>query len=41
MPSKHVPYFKPGKELKDLINTVADEDVEAVLAQADPAPVAS
>jgi integration host factor subunit beta len=30
VPSKKIPYFKPGKELKELINRVAaDEDDEA------------
>lgn len=26
VPSKQIPYFKPGKELKDLINTSSDDD---------------
>lgn len=25
VPSKKIPYFKPGKELKDLINTTSEE----------------
>src|SRR6185503_790694 len=29
VPPKRVPYFKPGKELKDLINRVADSEVPA------------
>jgi integration host factor subunit beta len=33
VPPKRVPYFKPGKELKDLINKEADE--------AEPTPAAS
>ena len=43
VPSKHVPYFKPGKELKDLINANAGEDAERVAPEAEPdtAPVAS
>src|ERR687885_901582 len=39
IPAKRVPYFKPGKELKELINE--DEDGEqrnAAEAQAAPAP---
>ena len=40
VPSKQVPYFKPGKELKDLINAATVEDLdEAVEAVSDPAPV--
>jgi len=38
VPPKHVPYFKPGKELKDLINQA--ESATADGARADtPAPV--
>ena len=29
VPPKRVPYFKPGKELKDLINRESDDDVLA------------
>ena len=29
VPPKRVPYFKPGKELKDLINKESDDDVLA------------
>ena len=29
MPPKKVPYFKPGKELKDLINRIPDSVLEA------------
>ena len=33
VPSKKIPYFKPGKELKELINkTLADLDAEAATA---------
>lgn len=39
VPPKRVPYFKPGKELKDLINH-ADEPVEAAPG-AGPEPAAS
>jgi integration host factor subunit beta len=28
VPSKQIPYFKPGKELKDLINSPAGSDSE-------------
>ncbi len=38
VPSKQVPYFKPGKELKDLINAGTPEDLAAPAAE--PAPVA-
>lgn len=42
VPSKQVPYFKPGKELKDLINTSATDEVAADgLGAPDPASVAS
>ena len=39
MPPKRVPYFEPGKELKDLINREADaaETAEAVVTGT-PAP---
>ena len=42
VPPKKVPYFKPGKELKDLINREA-EAAEAAAAPTDPAvpPAAS
>jgi len=29
VPEKRIPYFKPGKELKDLLNGHAREDVDA------------
>jgi integration host factor subunit beta len=32
VPPKQVPYFKPGKELKDLINQAADGDVAQPLS---------
>jgi integration host factor subunit beta len=35
VPSKRIPYFKPGKELKDLING-DDERVARSLASAEP-----
>ena len=41
VPSKQVPYFKPGKELKDLLNAgVADEGDPQAAAAPDPATVA-
>ncbi len=41
VPSKQVPYFKPGKELKDLLNAgVADEADPQAAAAPDPATVA-
>ncbi|BCS34198.1 DNA-binding protein HU 1 [Luteitalea sp. TBR-22] len=40
VPSKQVPYFKPGKELKDLINASTADDLDETVAPAhDPAPV--
>jgi integration host factor subunit beta len=33
VPPKRVPYFKPGKELKDLINKEAEEPVDASASQ--------
>ena len=42
MPPKHVPYFKPGKELKDLINrTPTGDDSQSVEPEVDAAPVAA
>ncbi|MBA2355151.1 MAG: integration host factor subunit beta [Acidobacteria bacterium] len=38
VPPKHVPYFKPGKELKDLINVPTEVDPDRVGTVADPAP---
>lgn len=40
VPSKQVPYFKPGKELKDLINASTADPDEVVAPAADPATVA-
>jgi len=34
VPPKRVPYFKPGKELKDLINHAEAEEAAAALAKA-------
>jgi len=41
VPPKHVPYFKPGKELKDLINVLTDVEPGPAGTVAEPAPVAS
>jgi integration host factor subunit beta len=41
VPSKQVPYFKPGKELKDLINASTIDDLVETVAEPDPASVAS
>jgi integration host factor subunit beta len=38
VPSKRIPYFKPSKELKDLVNTSSSGDAPAA---ATPAPDAS
>jgi hypothetical protein len=38
VPPKQVPYFKPGKELKDLINSVEAEAPPAPAAPETPAP---
>ncbi len=32
VPEKRIPYFKPGKELKDLINAAAPDDAPASLS---------
>jgi integration host factor subunit beta len=37
VPPKRVPYFKPGKELKDLINR--DDDAPVASSSGTPAPV--
>ena len=39
VPPKKVPYFKPGKELKDLLNRDAEADgqADAATPSADPA----
>ena len=39
VPPKQVPYFKPGKELKDLINGIEAEAPQVPPAPADPAPL--
>ena len=39
VPSKRIPYFKPSKELKDLVNTSAGGDGQAAAAPA-PEPAA-
>jgi integration host factor subunit beta len=36
VPSKRIPYFKPSKELKDLVNT-SGNDGQPPAAPADPA----
>ena len=41
VPPKRVPYFKPGKELKDLINRVADGDVHCRRRRSVTAPAAA
>ncbi len=38
IPAKRVPYFKPGKELKELINEEAGGDGSATPAAASPEP---
>jgi integration host factor subunit beta len=34
VPSKRIPYFKPSKELKDLVNNSANADGQATAAPA-------
>ncbi len=43
VPPKRVPYFKPGKELKDLINRESDDDVLATspAGSSSPSPASS
>jgi integration host factor subunit beta len=41
VPPKRVPYFKPGKELKDLINRESDGDVLATSPAGSSSPVSS
>jgi integration host factor subunit beta len=36
VPAKRIPYFKPGKELKELINTAAAEARNAMAAAPSP-----
>ena len=40
VPPKRVPYFKPGKELKDLINSGAGADAAPAAQAPEPAPAA-
>jgi integration host factor subunit beta len=40
VPSKRIPYFKPSKELKDLVNTANGAAVPAAAPAAAPAPAA-
>src|SRR3977135_3088178 len=37
VPPKRVPYFKPGKELKDLINRESNDEVLAISSSSSPA----
>jgi integration host factor subunit beta len=32
IPAKHVPHFKPGKEMRERVNAVAEEEAALVLA---------
>jgi integration host factor subunit beta len=41
VPPKRVPYFKPGKELKDLINRDSDDEVLATSSSSSTASSAS
>ena len=36
VPEKRIPYFKPGKELKDLINSGQDLEISTAAAAAEP-----
>jgi integration host factor subunit beta len=38
VPSKRIPYFKPSKELKDLVNTSGNDGQPAAAPAAEPAP---
>jgi len=38
VPEKRIPYFKPGKELKDLINGLSERIAGTVSGEAVPAP---
>ena len=38
VPSKKIPYFKPGKELKELINRQAELEEQAAATASEPAP---
>ncbi len=33
IPAKHVPHFKPGKEMRERVNAVAQEEAEAAAAR--------
>jgi integration host factor subunit beta len=41
VPSKRIPYFKPSKELKDLVNTANGTATPAAAPAAAPAPAAA
>jgi hypothetical protein len=41
VPPKRVPYFKPGKELKDLINHEVEVQPAAGIAAADAGPTSN
>lgn len=41
VPSKKIPYFKPGKELKELINVSSDGPLDAVEKSLPTAPESS
>ena len=41
VPSKRIPYFKPSKELKDLVNTANGTAVPVAAPAAAPAPAAT
>jgi integration host factor subunit beta len=41
VPSKRIPYFKPSKELKDLVNTANGTATPAAAPGAAPAPAAA
>ena len=34
IPAKHVPHFKPGKEMRERVNAVAEEEAAALAAKA-------
>jgi integration host factor subunit beta len=36
VPSKRIPYFKPSKELKDLVNTSASVDGQGAAGSTEP-----
>jgi integration host factor subunit beta len=41
VPSKRIPYFKPSKELRDLVNHIAEQQANAHAQQSAPAPAAA